>query len=216
MLFAMRQSWWVQRYGVFVSMPNFVLQKVEGLSWSSCWKSHHENAGKAKKKTQRDTRGLAAQFINFSLALEYQLAHTLEWYTLPRCFYARIRNFRKKFWKWRERLFQKMFALIRKQHTNFRKLVRKNFCKIALANATCFHWDLEKYVKSRQTNDNLITHKQMLAATLSTPVVVLLMSECCIFVFAVIFPALTHWFSTAPPDARIGYMQGKFCFSSNT
>ena len=29
------------------------------------------------------------------------------------------------------------------------------------------------------------------------------MSECSIFVFAVIFPVLTHWFSTASPDAGI-------------
>jgi len=32
----------------------------------------------------------------------------------------------------------------------------------------------------------------MLAAALSTPVVLLQMSECSIFVFAVIFPVLTH------------------------
>ena len=47
-------------------------------------------------------------------------------------------------------------------------------------------------MKVRQRNENRITHKQMLAATLSTPVVLLLMSECRIFVFAVIFPVLTH------------------------
>jgi len=29
MFFAMRQNWWVQRYGVLVSMLNFTLQKVE-------------------------------------------------------------------------------------------------------------------------------------------------------------------------------------------
>jgi len=43
----------------------------------------------------------------------------------------------------------------------------------------------------------------MLAATLSTPVVLLQKSECSIFVFAAILPVLTHWFSTALPDARI-------------
>jgi len=32
----------------------------------------------------------------------------------------------------------------------------------------------------------------MLAETLSTPVVLLQMSECIIFVFAVMFPVLTH------------------------
>jgi len=106
-------------------------------------------------------------------------------------------------WKRRERLFQKMFAPIRKQHIAFRKLVRKKFNKIALANATCFQWDLENHVKARQTNENSITHKQMLAATLSIPVVVLLMSECSIFVFAVIVPVLTNWFSIASPDAQI-------------
>ena len=58
-------------------------------------------------------------------------------------------------------------------------------------------------MKARQTNESWITHKQMLAATLSTPVVLLQMSECSIFVFAVIFQVLTHWFSTVPPDARI-------------
>ena len=26
MLFTMRQNWWVQRYGVFVSIPNLTLQ----------------------------------------------------------------------------------------------------------------------------------------------------------------------------------------------
>jgi len=47
-------------------------------------------------------------------------------------------------------------------------------------------------VKARQTNENGITHKQMLAATLSTPVVLLQMSECSIFAFAIIFLVLTH------------------------
>jgi len=64
-----------------------------------------------------------------------------------------------------------MFALIRKQHIIFREPVRKFFCKISLANATCFQQVLENYVKARQMNENGIAHKQMLAATLSTPVV---------------------------------------------
>ena len=68
MLFAMRQNSWVQRYGVFVSMPNFTLQKGEG-----CLDSVVEKAiMKMQKKTQRHTRGIAAQFIDFLHALEYQ------------------------------------------------------------------------------------------------------------------------------------------------
>jgi len=49
--------------------------------------------------------------------------------------------------------FKKMFALIRKQHIIFRKIVRKIFCKIALANVTCYHkflkimWKHEKRMK---------------------------------------------------------------------
>ena len=62
---------------------------------------------KMQKKTQRHTTGLATQFIDFLHALEYHhINYTLEWYLL-RCFYPRIGNFRKKFWKRRERLFQK-------------------------------------------------------------------------------------------------------------
>jgi len=181
------------------SMPNFTLQKGKGFLYSVVEKS----IMKMQKKTQRHTRGLAAQFIDFLHTLEYQhINYTLEWYLL-RCFYRRIRNFRKKFWKRYERLFQKMFALIRKQHSIFRKLVRNFFCKIVLANSTCFQQVFENYVKARQTNENWITHKQMLAAKLSTPVVLLQMSECSIFVFAIIFPVLTHWFSTAPSGTQI-------------
>jgi len=69
----------------------------------------------------------------------------------------------------------------------FSKTNQKIFCKITLANATRFQWILEYHVNARQTNENWITHRQMLAATLRTPVFLLLMSECCIFVFAVIF-----------------------------
>jgi len=91
-----------------------------------------------QKKTQRHTRSLAAQFIDFLHALEYQhINYTLEWY-LQRCFYPRIRNFRKKFWNAVRDYFKEMFALIRKQHIIFRKLVRKIFYKITLVNATCF------------------------------------------------------------------------------
>jgi len=102
MLFAMRQNWWVQRYRAFVSMPNFTLQKGKG-----CLDSVVEKAiMNMLKKTQRHTRGLAAQFIDFLHALKYQHNnYTLEWYLLC-CFYIRISNFRKKFWKRRERLLQ--------------------------------------------------------------------------------------------------------------
>jgi len=54
-IFAMRQNWWVQRYGVFASIPNFTLQKGEG-----CLDSVVEKAIMMQKKTQRHTRGLAA------------------------------------------------------------------------------------------------------------------------------------------------------------
>jgi len=75
MLFAMRQNWWVQRYGVFACMPNFTLHKGE-----DCLDSVIERAiMKMQKKTQRDARGLAAQFIDFLHALEYQhINYTLE------------------------------------------------------------------------------------------------------------------------------------------
>jgi len=65
---------WVQRYEVSVSMPNVTLQK-EG-----CLDSIVEKAiTKMQKKTQRHTRGLAAQFIDFLHALEYQqMTYTLE------------------------------------------------------------------------------------------------------------------------------------------
>jgi len=70
--FAMRQNWWVRRHGVFVSMPNFTLQKGEG-----CLDSVVEKAiMKMQKKTQRHTRDLAAQFIDFLHAIKistYQL-----------------------------------------------------------------------------------------------------------------------------------------------
>jgi len=71
----MRQNWWVQRYGVFVSMPNFTLQKGEG-----CLDLVVEKAiMKMQKKTKRHMRGLAAQFIDFLHALEYlHISYTLE------------------------------------------------------------------------------------------------------------------------------------------
>jgi len=61
--------------GVFVSMPNFTLQKGE-----SCLDSVVEKAiMKMQKKAQRHTRGLAAQFIDFLHVLEYQhINYTLE------------------------------------------------------------------------------------------------------------------------------------------
>jgi len=54
----------------------------------------------------------------------------------------------------------------------------------------------------------------MLAATRSTPVVLLQMNECSKFVFAVIFPVLLTDFLLhhLMPE----YLQGKLCFSSNT
>jgi len=49
-------------------MPNFTLQKGEG-----CLDSDVETAiMKMQKKTQRHTRGLAAQFIDFLHSIEYQ------------------------------------------------------------------------------------------------------------------------------------------------
>jgi len=59
----------LQRYKVFVSMPNFSLQKGDG-----CLDSVVEKAiMKMQKKTQRLARGLAVQFIDFLHAMEYQL-----------------------------------------------------------------------------------------------------------------------------------------------
>ena len=183
----------------FCQHVQFYFAERRGLYGFSCWKCHHENAEENSAAYERLSRAV----YRFLHALEYQnINYRLEWYLLC-CFYSRIGNFCKTFWKRRERLFQKMFASIRKQHIEFRKLVRKKLNKIALANATCFHWDLENHVKARQMNENWITHRQMLAATLSTPVVLLLMSEFCIFAFAVIFPVLTHSFSIASPDAQI-------------
>jgi len=74
-VFAMRQNWWVQRYGVFVSMPNFTWEKGEG-----CLNSVVARAiMKMQKKTQPHTRGLTAQFIDFLHTLEYQhINYTLE------------------------------------------------------------------------------------------------------------------------------------------
>ena len=54
----------------------------------------------------------------------------------------------------------------------------------------------------------------MLAAALSTPVFLLLMSECGIFVFAVIYPVLITDFLLH--HLLPGYLQEKLCFSSNT
>jgi len=75
MLFAMRQNWWVKRYGVFASMHKFTLQKGE-----RCLDLVVEKViMKMQKKTQRHPTGLAAQFIDFLHALEYQhINYTLE------------------------------------------------------------------------------------------------------------------------------------------
>jgi len=56
-------------------MPNFTLQKGEG-----CFDSVVEKANmKMQTKSQRHTRGLAAQFIEFLYALEYQhINYTME------------------------------------------------------------------------------------------------------------------------------------------
>jgi len=60
----------------FCQHAQFYFAERRGLSWFSCWKSHHENA----EETQPHTRGLAAQFIDFLHALEYQhINYTLEW-----------------------------------------------------------------------------------------------------------------------------------------
>jgi len=53
-----------------------------------------------------------------------------------------------------------MFALIRKQYIILRKLVRKIFYKITLANVTYFQQVLGNYVKARQKNENWITHSK--------------------------------------------------------
>ena len=62
MLFAMRQNWWVQRYGVFVSMPNFTLQKREGRLDPLVEKA----IMKMQKKTPRHTKGLACSLSIFA------------------------------------------------------------------------------------------------------------------------------------------------------
>jgi len=111
----------------------FYFAERRELSWSSCWKSHHENAEENSTAYERLTA-----VYRFLHALKYQhINYTLERYLL-RCFYPRIRNFRKKFWKRRERLFQKNVCPDTKAAYYFSKTRQKNFCKIALANATCF------------------------------------------------------------------------------
>jgi len=56
-------------------MPNFTLQKREGCLDSVVEKT----IMKMEKKTQRHTRGLAAQFIDFLHTLKYQhINYTLE------------------------------------------------------------------------------------------------------------------------------------------
>ena len=132
MLFAMRQKWWVQIYGVFVSMPNFTLQKRE-LSWFSCWKSHHENAEQNWTAFQRLSRAV----YRFLHALKYQhINQTLSWYLL-RCFYHRIGNFRKKV----ENAVRDYFKNVcpdKKAAYYFSKTRQKIILQIVLANAKCF------------------------------------------------------------------------------
>jgi len=73
----------------FCQRAQFYFTEKRGLSWFSCLKG----IMKMQKRTQRRTKGLAAQFIDFLHALEYQhINYALEWYLL-RCFYPRIRKF---------------------------------------------------------------------------------------------------------------------------
>jgi len=87
----------------FCQHARFYFAERRGLSWFSCWKSHHEKAEENSTAYERLSRAV----YRFSQTLEYQhINYTLESYLL-RCFYPRTRNFRKKFWKRRERLFLK-------------------------------------------------------------------------------------------------------------
>jgi len=150
MLFAMRQSWWVQRYGIFVSMHNFTLQKGDG-----CLDSIVEKAiMKMQKKTQRHTRGLAAQFINFLHALEYQhINYTLEWYLLC-CFYPRIGTFSQNVLKtlW-EIIFKTFLPWYENSILFFKTSSEKFFVKLHWQTRHVFNkflkimWKLDKQMK---------------------------------------------------------------------
>jgi len=78
----------------FCQHAQFYFAERRGLSWFTCWKSHHENAGENSTAYER----LICAVYRYLHALEYQhINFTLEWYLL-RCFYPRIKKFRKKFW----------------------------------------------------------------------------------------------------------------------
>ena len=63
-----------------------------GLSWFSCWKSHHENAEENSTAYERLSRAV----YRFLHVLEYQhINYTLEWYLL-RCFYPLDKKFSQK------------------------------------------------------------------------------------------------------------------------
>ena len=79
----------------FCQHAQFYFGERRGLSWFSCWKSHHANAEENSAAYERLSRAVCC----FLHALEYQNINSrLEWYLL-RCFYSWIRNFCKKFWK---------------------------------------------------------------------------------------------------------------------
>ena len=101
--------------------------------------------------------------------------------------------------------FKKMFALIRKHHIIFRKLVRKYFVKLHWQTRHFFNkffkimWKHDKQMKIELHTSKCQLQRSALlwfyckwtnAASLFLPL-------------AIIFPVLTHWFSIAPPDARI-------------
>ena len=82
---------------------------------------------KMQKKTQRHTKGLTTQFIDFLYALEHQyINYTLKWYLL-RCFYPGVRIFPNKFWKRCERLFQENVCPDTKTAHYFSKTRQKKF-----------------------------------------------------------------------------------------
>ena len=52
-LFAMRQNWWVTEIWSFCQHAQFYFGERRGLSWFSCWKSHHENAEENSTANER-------------------------------------------------------------------------------------------------------------------------------------------------------------------
>jgi len=110
----------------FCQHDQFYFAERKGLSWFSCWKSHHENAEENSTAYERLSRAVH----RFLHAWEYQnISYMLGWYLL-RCFYSRIRNFCKKFWKRRERLFQKMFVRYENSTLIFENSSEKNLMKL--------------------------------------------------------------------------------------